>query len=255
MTRHRTAGPAAFGATAFIALAAFATPALAQDRGIGVGPIAVSGSVDLVSDYRFRGLSESGGDVAIQPSVTISHDSGLYIGVWGSNIEDTPTYGEIEANIYGGYATEIASGTEVDVGLTYYWYPDGRKAAGPSDYVEAIGRLSHTLGPVEATGTLGYAWSQAALGNDDNLYLRFDLAAGIPTTPVTLSGSVGYTDGALGAFAPGGHYWDWSIGASASFGPITAGIKYVDTDIPRTGVKAIDKYYDAGVVLSLGVSF
>lgn len=116
MTRHRTAGPAAFGATAFIALAAFATPALAQDRGIGVGPIAVSGSVDLVSDYRFRGLSESGGDVAIQPSVTISHDSGFYIGAWGSNIEDTPTYGEIEANIYGGYATEIASGTEVDVG-------------------------------------------------------------------------------------------------------------------------------------------
>src|SRR5690606_2286288 len=47
MTRHRTAGPAAFGAAAIIALAAFATPTLAQDRGIGVGPIAVSGSVDL----------------------------------------------------------------------------------------------------------------------------------------------------------------------------------------------------------------
>ena len=240
-----------------LAASAMSAPAFAQEEGDGVsaGPITVSGGVELVSDYRFRGVSLSGGDVAVQPTITVSHDSGFYVGAWGSNLEDTPTYGKTELDLYGGYATEIASGTEIDVGLTYYLYPGGEKAAGPADYFEVIGKLSHTLGPVEATGTVGYYWDQASLGNDDSLYLGFGLSAGIPTTPVTISAQAGYTDGALGALAPGGHYWDWSIGASASFGPITAGVKYVDTDIPTTGVKAIDKYYDSGVIFSLGVSF
>src|SRR3546814_5847021 len=82
---------------------------------------------------------------------------------------------------------------------------------------------------------LSYAPSQAAIGHDDSLYLAADLSAGIPTTPLTLSASAGYTDGGLAALAPSGHYWDWSLGASASFGRLTAGIKYVDTDIPTTG--------------------
>ncbi|MDZ3833753.1 MAG: TorF family putative porin [Sphingopyxis sp.] len=233
--------------------AASSAPAFAQD--VPSGPISVTGGVELVSDYRFRGVSLSGGDVAVQPTITVSHDSGFYLGAWGSNLEDTPTYGEIEVDLYGGYATEIAPGTSIDVGLTYYWYPDGKKAAGPADYFEVIGKLSHTLGPVEATGTVGYSWDQSSLGDDDNLYLGLGLSAGIPNTPVTLSASAGYTDGALGALAPGGNYWDWSIGASASFGPVTAGVKYVDTDIPTTGVKAVDKYYDSGVIFSLGVFF
>jgi len=238
-----------------LAASAMSTPAFAQDDGVTAGPITVSGGVEIVSDYRFRGVSLTGGDVAVQPTITVSHDSGLYVGAWGSNLEDTPTYGKTEIDLYGGYATEIAPGTEIDVGLTYYAYPGGDKAAGPADYFEVIGKLSHTLGPVEATGTVGYSWDQASLGSDDNLYLAVGLSAGIPTTPVTLSAQAGYTDGALGALAPGGSYWDWSIGASASFGPITAGVKYVDTDIPTTGVKAVDKYFDSGVIFSLGFSF
>lgn len=239
-----------------LAASAMSTPAVAQDEEAAAsGPITISGGAELVSDYRFRGVSLSGGDFALQPTVTVSHESGFYVGAWGSNLEDTPAYGKTEIDLYGGYSTEIAPGTEIDVGLTYYWYPGGEKAAGPADYFEVIGKLSHTLGPVEATGTVGYSWDQAALGSDDNLYLGLGLAAGIPNTPVTLSAQAGYTDGALGALAPGGNYWDWSVGASASFGPITAGVKYVDTDIPTTGIKAVDKYFDSGVIFSLGVSF
>ncbi|WP_411338793.1 TorF family putative porin [Sphingopyxis sp. J-6] len=240
-----------------LAASAMSTPAMAEEEegGVSAGPITVSGGIEVVSDYRFRGISLTGGDVAVQPTLTVSHDSGLYLGVWGSNLEDTPTYGKTEIDIYGGYATEIAPGTEFDIGLTYYGYPGGEKAAGPADYFEIIGKVSHTLGPVEATGTVGYAWDQQSLGGEDSIYLSAGLSAGIPTTPVTLSAQAGYTDGGLGALAPGSHYWDWSIGASASFGPITAGVKYVDTDIPTTGVKAVDKYFDSGVVFSLGFSF
>lgn len=239
-------------AAAFLAAVLAVQPAAAQE--VPTSPISVTGGVDLVSDYRFRGLSLTGGDVAVQPTITLNHSNGLYVGAWGSNIEDSPTFGEVELNLYGGYTTEVAPGTSLDLGLTYYWYPDGEKAAGPSDYFEATGKLSYMLGPVEATGTVGYAWDQASLG-DDSLYLALGLSTAIPATPVTLNASAGYTDGGLGALAPGGHYWDWSIGASATFGPVTAGVKYVDTDIPTTGVKAIDKYYDAGIVFTLGFYF
>lgn len=226
-----------------------AAPAAAQ--GIPTGPVAVTGGVDLVSDYRFRGVSLSDGKVAVQPTMTVSHDSGFYLGAWGSNIDDSPTYGDVELNIYGGYETRIAPGMRLDAGIIYYWYPDGDKAFGPSDYAEGSLRLSYTLGPIEAKGSVAYAWDQAALGSD-NVYLNLGLSSGVPGTPVTLATNVGYTDGAL---APGGHYLDWSVGASAAFGPVTAGVKYVDTDIAKTGVKAVDRLYDATLVFSIGVGF
>ncbi len=227
-----------------------AAPAMAQE--VPTGSISVTGGVDLLSDYRFRGVSLSDGKVAIQPMVTVSHDSGLYLGGWGSNIDDSPVYGDVELNIYGGYATEIAPGTEIDAGITYYWYPGGDKTFGPSDYAEGALRLSYMLGPIEATGSVAYAWDQAALGSDDGVYLSLGLSSGVPGTPVTIATSIGYTDGAL---ALGSHYLDWSVGASAPVGPVTMGVKYVDTDIGKTGVKAIDRLYDATLLFSIGVGF
>ncbi len=230
-----------------------AAPVVAQE--VPTGPVSVSGRVDVVSDYRFRGVSESGGDVAVQPVITLSHDSGFYLGAWASTLDDSPAFGEAEVDIFGGYETEIASGTRLDVGMTYYWYPGAKKAFGPSDYGEGSVRLSYLLGPVQATGTVAYAWDQAALGSDDSVYLNLGLSSGIPNTPVTLAASVGYTNGALGAFARGGDYLDWSLGASATFGVVTTGIKYVDTDIAKTGVKAVDRLSDPTLLFSLGVSF
>lgn len=228
-------------------------PAYAQAE--PVGDFRVTGGAELVSDYRFRGISLTGGDIAFQPTITVEHISGLYAGVWGSNLEDSATFGEVEADLYAGYATEIASGTMLDVSLTYYYYPDGEKAAAPSDYFEMIGKVSYTLGPVEATATVGYSWDQAALASDDSLYLGLGLAAGVPNTPVSINAGIGHTDGALAGYAADGRYWDWSVGASAVFGPVTAGVKYVDTNIANIGIKSVDKYYNARVIFSLGLFF
>ncbi len=231
-----------------------AVPAAAQDvADPPAGSLTVSGGVDLVSEYRFRGISRSGDDVAVQLAVTVAHDSGFYLGAWGSNVDGGAAYGDVEAQLYGGYETEIASGTRLDLGLTYYWYPGGDKAFGPSDYGEAAARLSYMLGPVEATGTLAYAWDQAALGSDDSLYLGLGLSSGIPNTPVTLTAGVGYSDGSLSP--GGGDYLDWSLGARASFDRVTLALKYVDTDIGKTGVKAVDRQYDPTVVASVGFTF
>jgi uncharacterized protein (TIGR02001 family) len=244
-----------FAAIAGLLLATTAAPAFAQDAEEESGPITVSGGISLVSDYRFRGVSLSGEDFAVQPTITVSHESGFYAGVWGSNLDDTPVYGEVEVDLYAGYNTDLAEGTNLDVGLIYYWYPDGTNAAGPSDYFETIVKLAHDIGPVTATGTVGYSWSQASLGDNDNLYLGLGLSSAIPNTPVTLVGTVGYTDGALGALASGGNYLDWSLGADLAVGPATLGVRYIDTDIEKTGIPAADTLYDATVMFSVGFSF
>ncbi len=129
-----------------LATSAMATPAMAQDAtDAPSGPITVSGGVDLVSDYRFRGISLSNEKVEVQPTITLTHESGFYAGVWGSGLPKTDEYGKVEVDLYAGWGGEVAPGTSVDIGATYYWYPDGKDAFGPVDYVEIIGKLSHDM--------------------------------------------------------------------------------------------------------------
>lgn len=238
-----------------LAAAVLSTPAFAQEDafpGPG-GEFSLSGGISVVSDYRFRGISVSGEEIALQPTLTLSHESGLYAGVWGSTMPDNPLTGQFEFDLYGGYATQIASGTSVDVGMIWYSYPGNRAPAGSADYVEFIGKLSHDLGPVSATGTIAYAPGQRSMG--DGWYYSFGMASGIPNTPVTLRAGVGYSDGSLAPTAPGVDYFDWSVGASYVLGPATLSARYIDTDVKKTGVKAIDTLYDPTVIFSLGVSF
>lgn len=236
-----------------LAASALSTPALAQEE--ASGPFTLSGGIDVVSDYRFRGISLSNEKVAVQPTLSVSHESGFYAGVWGSSLPDSPLYGKFELDLFAGYSAEIASGTTIDAGVTYYMYPGNRDFAGPSDYVEFIGKLSHTLGPVGATATVAYAPDQKSLGSEDNIYLNLGLESGIPNSPVTLLASLGYTDGSLGAVSADGKYLDWMLGASFAAGPATFKMQYIDTDVKKTGVKAVDTLYDPTVVFTLGFSF
>jgi uncharacterized protein (TIGR02001 family) len=229
-------------------LTLLAAPALAEPHDEAAPPSAgakasVGGGVTLLSDYRFRGISRSGGDPALQGQLTLSLPNGLYAGGRGTTLKGVRALGDAELDVYAGYGAMIGSGTTLDAGLTYYAFPGG---AGGSDYAEPYVSLSHTLGPVEATLGAKYAWSQAALGGEDQLYLFGQLEGGIPLTPVTLTAEAGRQD--AGRF---GRYWNWSLGGRYAMGPLEAGLRYVDTDL-----RAIPgRRSGAGVVASLGVRF
>ena len=225
---------AAFGA---------ASPAHAQ-IGIG-GGFTITGRGTATTDFRHRGISRSDGDPALQATGTISHDSGVYAGLWGSSLTEASFTGELQVEYYAGYAREIASGTDIDVGLVYTSFPDASAFTDP-DYVEAYASLSHTLGPVTAEAGAFYAPELDAFGGGDNLYLYGDLTAGIPFTPVTVLGRLGYTSGGL---APGGgDYLDWRLGVEIDRGRFRFGMSYVDTDLdlPNT---------DPTMVASVSVGF
>ena len=102
-----------------ILLASTAVPAFAQEAESSSG-ITVSGNAAVTSDYRFRGVSFSDGDIAIQGGIDVAHESGFYIGTWGSSIEDSATFGHTELDVYGGWSGEVASGITFDVGLLEY---------------------------------------------------------------------------------------------------------------------------------------
>ena len=207
-------------------------PALAQDTDVP-SEIEVSGNVAVVTDYRFRGVSLSAGDPAIQGGIDIAHSSGFYVGTWGSSIDGGPLYGEMELDFYGGWSGAVASGLDADIGVIYYAYP--ANDFGPAEYVEFYGSLGTQLGPVAASLGVAYAPDQDSLGNSDNLYVYTAFEAGIPETPITLSAHVGYTDGVLApdllAGGVDGSGFDYSIGASGSvLGGLGLGVQYIGTD-------------------------
>ena len=221
-------------ATLIAGSALVATPAFAQDE--AESDFSISGNAAVVSEYRFRGVDFSGGDIAIQGGIDVGHSSGFYVGTWGSSLdEDTVGYGHTELDIYGGWTGEITSGLTLDVGAIYYAYPNA--AAGDFDYFEGKIALGFGLGPVSAKASVFYAPDQDSLGNTDNLYLSGDLSAAIPGTPISLSAHAGYTDGFL-TFTNNGKAWDWSIGASVALHEkITIGISYIDAE---GGPKTLD---------------
>lgn len=228
-----------------VLLCATATPAFAQEE--KQEPITVSGSVTLVNDYRFRGVSQSDEEIALQGGLTIAHESGIYIGTWGSNLAGWGTFGgaNLELDLIVGFSTTIGN-ADIDTGVTWYTYPGG---ADNSDFFEGYFSVSGTTGPVSLTAAVNYAPKQEALGNfsatifsngqsEDNLYLSGNADIAIPNTPVTVSAHIGYSEGNPGlgpngtSVAPTGEYWDWSLGASIPLtGPLSLSLTYVDTDI------------------------
>ncbi|SEM99449.1 conserved hypothetical protein [Sphingomonas gellani] len=217
--------------------------------------LTVSGSVAVVSDYRFRGVSQSDRQMAVQGGITVSHESGLYVGTWASNLAGWGTFGgaNMELDLIGGYRAKLADNATLDVGLTWYVYPGG---ADKTDFAEPYVKLTGTAGPATLTAGVAYAPRQQAIGKwynsgadaaaglydhpgdkDDNTYIWGDSALAIAGTPVTAKGHVGHSWGQDGlgpnatAVSPTGSYWDWSLGADVTYRNLTFNLSYVDTDI------------------------
>ncbi|HAU22758.1 MAG TPA: hypothetical protein DCS24_09250 [Erythrobacter sp.] len=213
----------------------------------------LSGNVAMVTDYRFRGVSFSDGDIALQGGIDLAHSSGLYIGTWASTISGGSPYGELELDVYAGWSGDVSDGVTFDVGLLYYIYPTENEFADAldldTDYFEPYASIGTTLGPVGATLGVAYAWDQSSLGDEDNLYIYTDLEAGIPDTPVTFTAHLGYTDGVFATQADGSSF-DWGLGVSyAVTENLSLGFDYVDTQGP-----SFEDFTDAGFLFTIGYS-
>ncbi len=109
------------------ALAAGLFPVAASAQQEEKQAVTLSGAATLASDYRFRGVSQSDKEMAIQGGLTLAHESGLYAGVWASNLSGWGTFGgaNMELDLIGGYKAPIAENATLDVGMVWYMYPGG----------------------------------------------------------------------------------------------------------------------------------
>ncbi|MEO1043959.1 MAG: TorF family putative porin [Pseudomonadota bacterium] len=249
-----------------IALLALSTPGWAQQGESAADAespaLRVSGELALVSDYRYRGISESDNDVAVEGGLTVIHESGFYTAAWASTLRGWGTFGgaDIELDLSLGYITAIGNAA-IDTGITWISFPGG---VNETDFWEGFVHVSGSTGPLDLTASVYYAPPQEALGNfsatpfsrgqsEDNLYLAGDANLPIADTPITLSGHIGYSNGNPGlgpnntSLAPTGEYWDWSLGASLPLaGPLTLSISYIDTDIGAAESAFLQPFFSEG---------
>lgn len=235
-----------------ISAAALSVPAIAQDAGAekeSVAPITISGGVTVVSDYRFRGVSLSSEKPTVQGTVTVTHKSGLYAGVWASGLASGTPYGRTEIDIYGGWSGSVA-GLTLDTNVTQYTYPN-QTGTVPVDYIEVLGSVAKDLGPVNAKIGVGFVPKQSGYGDTSNFYIYNDYAVGIPSTPFTLKAHGGYTKGDFNADPKS---FDYSIGVDASWKALTLGVSYVNTTVKPSALKETVGA-DGAVLFTLGAAF
>lgn len=229
-----------------------AAPATAADLGQG---FSVAGGATLVSDYRFRGISQTDLHPAVQGTFTLSHKSGFYATWWGSSIDDyIANSAQAENDLIVGYQKSYGK-TTFNGGVLYYWYPGNHGAT--TDFAEPFISVAQAFGPLTAKATVNYAPKQKALsignGSEDNLYLAGDLSYAIPKSPLSLTAHLGHTWGPS-YLSIGKEYTDWNLGATFTHGPLSVGIQYVDTNKASYSPNG-HNISGSGVVGSIGVAF
>jgi len=189
-----------------------------------------SANVGMVSDYRFRGMSQNDETIALQGGFDYAHDSGFYVGTWASSIDwqDQGPNGNttsLELDLYGGYGGDIGdTGLSYDLGVIRYIYPNQTNAAPSYDTTEIYGSLSYSI----FSASLSHSSELNFLGADNSTYLNlavdyeFENGVGVGAS---------WGDFNIDAKGPGNlDYNDWKLYVSKSFGGFDFEASYVDTD-------------------------
>lgn len=135
------------------ALVLMAFPVNAEDYSI---PGEFSGNVGFVSDYVFRGITQSDENPALQGGFDYEHDMGVYLGVWGSSVDfNDNSEASFEVDFYGGYRGEV-DGFSYDLGAIYYVYP-GADSALDYDYYELMASLGYDFEVASAGASVNYS--------------------------------------------------------------------------------------------------
>jgi uncharacterized protein (TIGR02001 family) len=220
-----------------------------------------AGSAGVVSDYLFRGISQTNRKPAVQAGIEFDHASGWYLGGWGSNVSwlsdastsAAPISSSVELDLYGGYRGSLGSDWSYDMGVYRYQYP-GSYPAG------------FTL-PNTTEGYAALAWKGVSLKYSHAFTNLFGYADSEHSSYVDLSWNLEFAPGWLlnthvgrqhVANVPGASYSDWKLGVTRNFADNwSVALGYYDSNAARTVYTNAQGHYlgRATAVLSLARSF
>lgn len=197
----------------------------------GAAQAGVTSTWTATNDYDFRGNSQSAKDPALQGSLDYAHDSGWYVGIWGSNVDfavDEAATGlsdpKIEVDLYTGFSKTLENGVGYDVGIVGYTYPD----ESDFNYLEIYGSISKDW----FKGKLWYSpdfGGDSTTGDTEAWYLEANGTWALPAN-FSLLAHVGYSTGDYWDDVYGDDLIDYSIGVGYTAGKFSLALKYADTD-------------------------
>jgi uncharacterized protein (TIGR02001 family) len=206
------------------------------------GAAEITATATLTNDYDFRGISQTQGDPAFQLGLNYAAESGVYMGIWGSNVKfrntaDYEPYGRrpsSELDLYlgwGGGDSEASFG--YDFGAIYYGYPNG----GTINYPEVYAGISKGMFAFKGW----YSWDFNGSG-DTSYYadanLDMPMASGF-----SFLLHMGYSGGEYhDATSGAGEYMDWAAGVAYDVGGWTAALKYVDGSDMDTNPRNLGRF-------------
>ena len=125
-------------ALSLITLALASGAAVAQTAAPAAPAATLTFNAGVVTDYRYRGITQSRNQAAVQGGMDYAHKSGFYVGAWASTIKwiadnsynpdsfgtltGTDITGNVELDLYGGYKFDLAKDVTMDVGYLRYQY-------------------------------------------------------------------------------------------------------------------------------------
>lgn len=201
----------------------------------------LSGSLGFTTDYVFRGQTQNRGNPAFQGSLTYTHPTGAYVGLWASNVRLAPgDTAKAELDVSAGITNSIRR-FSYDIGFISYLYPDSAGFA-HDDYYEFYGKAGYDIGFVQLraglNGSPNYAGSTGG-----TIYYNANLNVPLPMLPynAALSATAGYLTYFDNQKKNGADdYWDWSAGVSFTWKAITADFRYYATDLPEISPFTVD---------------
>lgn len=222
---------------------AFAAPAFAEEAAPAPAPTpALTGNIGVVSNYIFRGISQTQNHPALQGGFDYNHASGFYVGTWASNVAwvtrsdyKYKDNNSLEVDLYGGYKGAFADDFTYDVGLIKYYYPGTSMGNVTPDTMEVYGAIGWKFITLKYSQTISQymvGWSGT---NGENtrgsgyldLSANYDLGDGWG-----VQGHVGhqkiknYSDAS---------YTDWKLGVTKDVGFGVVGLAYTDTNANTCG--------------------
>ena len=177
-----------------------------------------SWNVTAVSDYVFRGVSQTDEDPTLQAGFTYTSPVGLYAGVWGSGVDFGPGDPSTEVDFLIGYGFDVSDNVNFDVLLNRYTYP-GASELNYNELITSTTFAEQYKLTVAYTNDLSGSDTKSwyyAVGGEWALPQDFTLAANVGRTSLETDFGKDYTD--------------FNIGVSRQFGLFNLGLGFHGTD-------------------------
>lgn len=213
-----------------------------------------SASFGVTTDYVFRGVSQTDNGPAFQAGANYTAPFGVYVGVWGSNVDFGDGGPNFEVDYTIGWNKDLTDSWNLDLGVNRYTYEGASSGYGDTDYNEYLAKVTWT-GPLTVSGLLGYANDYSNTGAKQT-YSALEASYDIGETGFSIGASAGYTTikEKANEWPRRADYYDGSVSVSKSFGPATATLGYYDTfGSDASELRRGSDIYKPGVVFSVSV--